>query len=467
MDKIFIVEDELIVARDLRRTLEKNGHRIAGTATSAEKALVLIKETAPWLVLIDIFLKGDLTGIDLARELSKDNIPFIYVSANSNQQVLEVAKQTNPYGFIVKPFREKDLLVTIDIARYRYESISEIKGATTAIQPPGKNKEAIHYPLAKAKATCNDIVGNSAAMLKVFNLVQQVAPFETSVLLTGESGTGKERIAQCIFQQSSRSHKPFIKINCAAIPSSLIEAELFGHEKGAFTGATDKKPGKFEYAAGGTIFLDEIGDTSVDMQLKLLRVLQEKEIQRIGGNQTIKTDVRVIAATSKNLEKEVAEGRFRLDLYYRLHVFPIELPPLRKRKEDIDVLVKHFIKKFTVKVDKEVEAVSSLVLQELLHYNWPGNIRELEHVIERAILMTAGKTIEQVDLPVSGNKLLQVGANKTISSLKDNEKEYILSVLEKTNGKVQGPGGAAELLGIPASTLHSKIKKLGIHKDYL
>ena len=465
MQKILIVEDELIVARDIRKTLERNGYKVAGVAGSVEKALVLIKETAPWLVLIDIILKGTLTGIDLATQLNKDGIAFIYLSANSNQPTLEAAKITNPYGFIVKPFREKDLIVTIDIAKYRYENSRQLNEHKTS---GTINHEKLNEGASNVKLSApfyNDIIGQSAAMINVFNLIQQVAGFDTSILLLGESGTGKEGVARCIFEQSKRNKKPFIKINCSAIPNNLMEAEFFGYEKGAFTGANERKAGKFELASGGTMLLDEIGEMPVDMQVKLLRVLQEKEIQRLGSTVTIRVDVRIIAATSRNLEKEVAEGRFRLDLYYRLYVFPIMLPPLRERKEDIPLLAAYFVKKIASISGKYISGISNAGMENLMAYSWPGNVRELEHAIERSILVTKGNIINEILLPsaIPGKKTI-VNESDITQSLEENEREFIIATLKKTNGKIRGPGGAAELLKIPPTTLHSKMKKLGIIK---
>lgn len=473
MEKIVIVEDELIVARDIRKTLERNGYKVAGVATTVEKALTLVEETKPWLVLVDIFLKGSLTGIDLATELNKLGVAFIYVSANSNQPVLEAAKTTNPYGFIVKPFREKDLLVTIDIAKYRYENNKQLSAASKSTDQPDENllekKQTSGTQIFQkiAVANCEGIIGKSAAMVDVFKLIQQVAPSDTSVLLLGESGTGKEGVANCIVQQSKRSSKPFLKINCAAIPAALMESEFFGHEKGAFTGAIDRKAGKFELASGGTIMLDEIGEMPMDMQVKLLRVLQEKEIQRIGSSATIKTDVRIITATSRNLEKEVAEGKFRLDLYYRLYVFPILLPPLRARKDDIPLLASHFIYKLSRHAEKEITSIATPAMQAMMHYDWPGNVRELEHVIERSVLLTAGKTITEIHLQHHANEPLEISTeSSSIKSLEQNERDYILAVLKKSNGRIRGTGGAAELLGVPPTTLHSKMKKLGIKRGH-
>jgi transcriptional regulator with GAF, ATPase, and Fis domain len=304
-------------------------------------------------------------------------------------------------------------------------------------------------------------------LLNVFDEVMQVAPMDTSVLIQGESGTGKESIADAIRELSPRKNKPFIKINCATLPSTLIESELFGHEKGSFTGALEKRTGKFEQADGGTIFLDEVGEMSPDMQVKLLRVLQEQEIERIGGKAPIKINVRVVAATNRNLEKEVAEGRFRLDLYYRLNVFPITLPPLRARKEDIPLLTEHFINHYNKKTGKKITGTSDKVRQLLFNYTWPGNIRELQHLIERSVLMARKNVIEEIAIPeVFRAPVIDNPTTGQTKSIFENEKEYILSVLKKSKGKIWGAGGAAELLKIPPTTLASKMKKLGIKKDF-
>jgi transcriptional regulator with PAS, ATPase and Fis domain len=304
-------------------------------------------------------------------------------------------------------------------------------------------------------------------MLKVFNQIQQVAPFDASVLLLGESGTGKEIVANYIYRESARSNRPFIKINCAAVPSSLMEADFFGYEKGAFTGAADRKPGKFELAAGGTILLDEIGEMPLDIQAKLLRVLQEKEIQRIGSNTTIKTDVRIIAATNRNLELEIAEGRFRLDLYYRLHVFPIVLPPLRQRKEDIPLLIDHFIDHYNAAMGKRISGVDKEVVRRLLDYSWPGNVRELQFLIERSILMANDDMIREIILPDEQSALIKnTNANAAQKAIEEIEKAHILSILEQCNFKISGKGGAAELLNLQPTALYAKIKKFGIKKFF-
>jgi len=302
----------------------------------------------------------------------------------------------------------------------------------------------------------------------VFDQIAQVAPFDTSVLVLGETGTGKERIADCIHNLSSRKGKPLVKVNCAALPSTLIESELFGHAKGSFTGATEKRTGKFEQANGGTIFLDEIGEMPVDLQVKFLRVLQEKEIEPVGGNAPVKIDVRVIAATNRNLEREVAEGRFRLDLYYRLNVFPITLPPLRDRIEDIPALVSHFISVYNRKSGKSITSLSEKVLKNIMTYDWPGNIRQLEHLIERSVLVTEGNIIEDLPLPATFKKEITAATQVfSIKTIHENERDYIIQVLKKCGGKIWGAGGAAEVLNLPPSTLKSKMKKLGIRKEII
>lgn len=454
-EKILIVEDEFIVANDLKIMLIKAGYQVTGIASSVVQARKLVQDKKPDWVLLDIMLKGDLTGIDLAWELIEQNLPFLYISANTNHTTLEAVKATQPYGFMVKPFRERDLLVMLDIARYRY-------GIEKGISESGKSST----PASSASKSIEGIIGQSQNLINVLDKIKVVAPTDTSVLILGESGTGKERIAHSIHELSGHSSSPFVIVNCAALPESLIESELFGHEKGAFTGANTMRPGKFEQAHNGTIFLDEIGELPLDSQVKLLRVLQEKEIERLGGSSTIKVNVRVIAATNRCLEKEVAEGRFRLDLYYRLNVFPIELPPLRDRKEDIENLAYHFLNKYAAKTRKAVTGISAEALKQLTEYNWPGNIRELEHLIERNVLLVKGTTIESFDMPVTVGTTTVTEKSGALLSMEDMEREHIMAALKMCSGKVFGPGGAAEVLKMPATTLYSKMKKLGIRQEY-
>lgn len=449
-EKILIVEDEFIVANDLKIMLIKAGYEITGIASSVVQARKLIVEKRPDWVLLDIMLKGDLTGIDLAWELREIQLPFLYISANTNQTTLEAVKATHPYGFMVKPFRERDLIVMLDIAKYRF---GQEKGTLAEIPLDDENEEI------------EGIIGKSSLLREVIEKIKIVAPSETSVLILGESGTGKERVAHSIHDLSAHKSNAIVIVNCAALPSSLIESELFGHEKGAFTGANSLRIGKFEQADNGTIFLDEIGELPLDSQVKLLRVLQEKEIQRLGGNKTIKINVRVVAATNRSLEKEVAEGRFRLDLYYRLNVFPIQLPTLKERKEDIEALALYFLKKYAASSRKNVNSISVTALEQLKQYNWPGNIRELEHLIERNVLLAKTNEIEKFDLGLNTSSPLETNNGK-MKSMEEMEKEHIINALQICDGKVSGSGGAAELLKMQPQTLYSKMKKLGIKQGY-
>lgn len=470
-EKILVVEDQFIEANNLQMILERAGYRVCTIARSVPVALDIIEKEKPDLVLLDIYLQGNQTGIDLAHMLKEKNIAFVYLSANSNKDILDAAKATQPYGFLVKPFREKDVLVTLDIARYLHEHSLESRlrrdpGLQNHLSDlfPEPGKQSAAEPLQET--VFKGIIGASKKLKEVLDHLVIVAPLETSVLIHGESGTGKERIADCIHNLSPRKMKPLIKVNCAALPATLIESELFGHERGAFTGAFERKTGKFEQAQEGTIFLDEIGELPFDLQVKLLRVLQEKEIERIGGKQSIKLNVRIIAATNRNLEKEVAEGRFRIDLYYRLNVFPILLPPLRERKEDIPVLAKHFSDYHSRKIGKKITAISEKAMRDMIEYDWPGNIRELEHLLERSVLLARDYIITEVPIPRGNPKEPPIqGGEERIKSMDENERDHILSVLRKCNGKIFGQGGAAELLGIHVSTLNSKIKKLGIEKE--
>ncbi len=306
-----------------------------------------------------------------------------------------------------------------------------------------------------------EIIGESRTLKKMLRAVETVAKTDTSVLLMGETGTGKELIARAIHHLSPRKHRTLVKVNCAALPAGLIESELFGHEKGAFTGALSRKIGRFELADGGSIFLDEIGDLPLESQVKLLRVLQEGEFERVGGSPTIRVDVRVIAATNRDLEKDVHEGRFRPDLYYRLNVFPIRLPALRERPEDIPLLTTHFVMKYGAKLGKRIETIPQKAMHALLAYPWPGNVRELENVIERAVILTEGGRLEL------GEWLLKpavISRGERLATLEELEREHILRTLELTGWRVSGEQGAAKLLGLRPTTLEARMKKLGVKR---
>jgi formate hydrogenlyase transcriptional activator len=327
----------------------------------------------------------------------------------------------------------------------------------------------------KESHNVGEIVGASRALSAVLQKVRLVAGTDSSVLILGETGTGKELIARALHSGSQRKDRPLIKVNCAALPAGLIESELFGHERGAFTGATEKRIGRFELANGGTIFLDEIGEMPAEVQVKLLRVLQEREFERVGGDRTIKVDVRVIAATNRNLAREVAEGKFRQDLYYRLNVFPLQVPPLRERPEDIAPLVNFFMRRYANKIGRAISSIPEETMERLASYSWPGNVRELENVIERAVILSPGPELE-ISFEVLPVAMRQVAADRPpeergphaqrkLSSLSELERSHIVETLKRTSWRIDGPNGAARILNLNPSTLRSKIKKLGIRRS--
>ena len=314
----------------------------------------------------------------------------------------------------------------------------------------------------------SSIVGNGPAMRRVFQLLDRVADSETTVLILGETGTGKELIAKAIHCGSSRREETMVRVNCAAIPVNLVESVLFGHEKGSFTGATERRIGKFELAHKSTLFLDEIGELSLELQVKLLRVLQEKEIERVGGSNTIPVDVRIVSATNRDLEREVEQGRFRRDLYYRLNVFPVSLPPLRHRRDDIPLLAEHFLKRFSQKSNRQISGFSQRAMADMMNYHWPGNVRELEHLIERQVVMSTGPILKEIEIPGSAQLMMVHGAEPAaVKTIAENERDHIFAVLKLCNGKISGKNGAAKLLGVPATTLNSKIKRLGLSKKHM
>lgn len=453
--KILIVEDLFIEANNLRLILDRAGYTVIPLAASFVEAMEMIDRHKPDLILLDIYLDGKLTGIDLARVLATRNIPFVYLSANSNRKVFLAAKATKPFGFLVKPFRQRDVLAALEVALELHGVMQKVAFRLDEQHTDDANTQG--------KDTFS-IVTQSQSMQNVLEHIRLAGPSETSVLVLGESGTGKELVAKAIHETSNRKNKPLIVVNCGALPSTLIESELFGHERGSFTGAYEKKTGQFEQANGGTIFLDEIGELPADLQVKFLRVLQQKEIQPIGGT-TQKVDVRIIAATNRLLDEEVAAGRFRMDLYYRLNVFPIVIPPLRERKEDVLLLANFFIQKFADIERRIITGFSPTVIQEMENYDWPGNVRELENLMHRTVLLSKGPIVNEFYRKPAPSTRTPV--EKRIKSMVENEKEHIIATLESSNWKVYGPGGAAEKLNMHVSTLNSRIRKLGIEKKRL
>jgi len=622
---ILVVEDEAIIAEDLARKVRHLGYELAGKTATGEEAVELARQHRPALVLMDIRLAGPMDGIEAARQIHQEcKLPVLFLTAHSDEATIERAQRASAFGFILKPFNERDLRIQIEIALYRHEAerrLSEsneryrvladtmlqgvvhqdANGLVIAMNAAaehilGKNREqfigsssaleeqhtirengepfpGLEHPsvvalrtglpvrgvimgifnpkrkgyrwiridavpvfpqggirptevfavfedvtdreyykrgleemvakrtaefvaakddaearrqiaenglaeIKKLKAQLETekaylqeeiklehnhakIIGQSDAIKYVLYKVEQIASSDTTVLILGETGTGKELIARAIHDLSLRKNKTLVKVNCAALPANLIESELFGHEKGAFTGSQSRHIGRFEIANGGTFFLDEIGELPLELQGKLLRVLQDGEFERLGSTQTIKVNTRIIAATNRNLEEEVNKGRFREDLWYRLNIFPITSPPLRDRPEDIPLLAEYYVRKISKRMGKTITVITVQTMDTLLQYHWPGNVRELENVLERAVINSSGPKLhlaEELKKPAH-----------TLSAhprdLATVERDYILQVLEQTNWKISGKNSASEILGLDRSTLRARMSKLNIEKN--
>ena len=440
---IYVVDDDASVREALSSLIRSVGLRVEAFA-SAQEFLAHPQADAPSCLVLDVQLPG-LSGLDLQQELAKADIqiPIVFLTGHGDIPTSVRAIKAGALEFLTKPFNDEDLLDAIQ------QGIARNQRA-----PKQKDDLATHK--------FGDIVGKSAALRKVLNQVEVVAPTDSTVLLLGETGTGKEVIARAILNVSSRSNRPFVKLNCAAIPSGLLESELFGHEKGAFTGAVSQKIGRFELANGGTLFLDEVGDIPLELQPKLLRVLQEQEFERLGNSRTVRVDVRLIAATNRDLEEMVAEKQFREDLYFRLNVFPIRIPPLRERSEDISLLVQYYVDKYSQRMNKQIDVVPEETMAALCRYSWPGNIRELQNLIERAVIMTPGNVLQiQVSDLQESNRILSSMAG----TLEDVERQRILQALREAGAVIGGPHGAAVRLGLKRTTLLSKMQKLGIARN--
>ncbi len=450
MKKILIVDDEKSVRDSIGLILSNTYEPLY--AASGEETIKIYQEERPYLVLLDIIMPDadGLAVLEKLKEIDRSVIVIMVTAVTVLSTAIE-AMRKGAYDYIQKPFNADELKVKVDKAVAVKDMVNEIRFLRSEIS---------------RKYDFENIIGKGKAIQDIFAKIKQIADSKTTILITGESGTGKELIAKSIHYHSSRNNKPFIAINCAAIPDTLIESELFGHEKGAFTDASAKRAGQFELANEGTLFLDEIGDLSFATQTKILRVLQEKEFFRVGGTKTIKVDVRLIAATNKDLEKATREGKFREDLFYRINVIPIYLPPLRERKEDIQLLIDHFINKKST--DGRKRKFSQEAMDIMLNYNWPGNIRELENVIERVVTLTPDNLINIEDLPQNITNETKAGLMKDdilsgrISldeAIANFEKDIILTALEKTN-YVQTQ--AANLLGISRRILKYKMDSLNI-----
>jgi DNA-binding NtrC family response regulator len=459
--KILVADDEQNLRRVLVALLKRDGHTVVQAATGLE-AIEHLAEAD--VVITDLRMPG-VDGMEVLRAASKNypQVPVIMITAyGSVGQAVEAIK-AGAFDYIEKPFEQEQIKVIVD----------------KAIGQAAANREAPRATLYAGDGEVKGrygLVGQSEHMQAIFSIIDKVADTPSTVLITGESGTGKELVAKALHEQSRRKSAPFIKINCAAIPKTLMESELFGYEKGAFTGATSSKPGRFELADGGTLFLDEIGEIPVEMQVKLLRAIQESEFERVGGIKTLKVDVRLVTATNRDLEAETKFGNFREDLYYRLNVVPLQIPPLRKRTGDIPLLVTHIIKKFNERLRKSITAISDDALETLEGHAWPGNIRELENVLERTILFCKGDRIESTDLQlVTGSgpaatpdpydddelsaelsgSLREMIRTRTASL----ERELIAKALDETNGNITK---AAQLLKISRKSLQMKMKEFGL-----
>ncbi len=440
---IMIVDDEEIVRESLAGWLEEDGYEVVA-AENGMKALELLPSKEWNLAMVDLKMPG-MDGIQLMDEIKKvrpDMIVIIMTAYATVDTAVKAMKQ-GAYDYIVKPFNPEDLSLTIRKIIEHQKLVKE----NIYLRKELKKQYMLH-----------DLISKNHKMMEIFELVRTVAKSSSTVLIQGESGTGKELLSRAIHMESPRRDAPFISVSCAALTESLLESELFGHEKGAFTGADALKRGKIELAEDGTLFLDEIGDVSLKLQMDLLRVLEQREFRRVGGAELITINSRIIAATNRDLQKAIEEGTFREDLYYRLNVISIQIPPLRDRKEDIPLLVEHFIDKFNIEMGRHVEGATESALRILMEYNWPGNARELRNMVERAMVVTKGKTIGEQDLslPRQDEKTSFRG-----KSLEDVEREHIRMILAENKWNIIR---SAQVLGIDRVTLYNKIKKYNMRR---
>ena len=435
--KILVVDDEDIVRESLRDWLDGVGYKV-DIAESADKALRIIKQKKIKIMIADLIMPG-MNGIELmkkAREIVP-TISTVIITAHGTIQTAITAIREGAYDYVEKPFCPEKVELLIKNLVEHQDLVEE------NISLRRKIEDRFHF---------EGIIAKSPKMLKIIELIKTVAPTNATILIIGKTGTGKEVIARAIHHQSPRRNRPFIATSCAALPESLLESELFGHERGSFTGAVERKKGKFEAGDKGTLFLDEIGEINANTQIHLLRVLEEKKITRVGGNEEINVDVRVIAATNRNLKTMATQGKFREDLYYRLNVVTIDLPPLKDRMEDILPLAEHFLKKYAEENNKRIKSFSDDVVEFMLNYSWPGNVRELENMIERGVILSKNTAITLDELPQDIIHPTPV-EGKTVEAVTRN---HIINVLEETKGNISK---AAEILGIRRMTLYNKLKK--------
>jgi two-component system response regulator HydG len=449
---ILIVDDDQNHLKTLQTIVKSWGYRVSG-ADDGAKAVDKVKEAPFALVLMDVRM-AQMSGIEALRHIKAYNpsIPILIMTAYSSVDSAVEALKSGAYDYLTKPLDFEVLKITL----------------SRALEHAGlKTENADLKSRLSADYELENIIGKSQPMKELVDMLAMIAPSEATVLITGHSGTGKELIAKSIHHNSGRRERPFVVVNCAALSETLLESELFGHEKGAFTGADKRREGRFMQADKGTLFLDEIGETSAAMQAKLLRVIQEREIQRVGGEETLSVDVRILAATNRDLEADVKEGNFREDLFYRLNVVALRIPPLSERRDDIPLLARHFLEKYARKNRKQVKGISPLAMDMLLKYGWPGNVRELENTIERAVILLPDEHITEKELPptITGTyddecpqpaPLPAAAVNRPLDEI---EKEAILATLEASGGN---KSETARRLGINRKTLHKKLKDYGL-----
>lgn len=441
--KILIVDDELIMRESLGAWLERDGYTVA-TAESGESALALLKDTLFDIVFLDIKMEG-MGGLEVLEQVKQSDpeIEVVMITAYGSISTAIEAMKKGAFDYLLKPFDPDALGVLIDrIVLHRQQT---------------RENQFLRQQV-REHARFESLIGQSAPMQQVFSLIRDVAPTGSTVLISGETGTGKGLAAKAIHTHSNRSEGPFVVVNCGAIPEHLMESELFGYEKGAFTDAKETKKGRLELAHGGTLFLDEIGEISMRMQIDLLRILEDRIFYRLGGTRPIEAEFRVIAATNRDLEEAIRQRHFREDLYYRLNVVAFKMPPLRERKEDIPLLAEHFLRQFARETNRAVNRISRAAIDEMMLYEWPGNVRELENAIERAVVVGKGVSIEPRDLPISAAVCAEVAAEKSLAEV---ERVHILAVLAENAWNI---ARSARILGIDRSTLYNKIKRYQIRK---
>ncbi len=442
---ILIVDDELIIRESLSGWLKRDGHMVQ-TAAGGEEALSMAQKNHFDIMLVDIKMEG-ISGLDVlkqVRETDSDTAVVMITAYGSISTAIDAMKN-GATDYLLKPFDPNELGVIVEKITTRQAEIRE-----------SQYLKARHQDRVRFES----LIGQSASMQAVFDLICSVAPQDSTVLITGETGTGKGLAAKAIHTQSRRAGGPFVTVNCGAMPEHLMETELFGYQRGAFTDAKETKKGRLELAHGGTLFLDEIGEIGMRMQIDLLRVLEDGVFYRVGGTQPLQADFRVVAATNRNLETAIREGTFRQDLFYRLNVITFEMPPLRQRKDDIPLLAEHFLYRFSQETNKPVEKISREALDEMMLYEWPGNVRELENAVERAVVICPGRVIDPKYLPILCTPFQPMPAT---GSLREMEKIYILQVLEQNHWNISR---CAKILGIDRSTLYSKITRYGIRNSH-